>query len=191
MAKCITPANRRRPARKRAGEKAGRCRCSNDNLPYAVKLAAQKYPVTLYVTNCGEACDKAREHLAKRGVPHSTVDPQKPEGAEALKKAAGALEVPVLVVGSSVSKGYAASAWDAALDAAGYPKSSVLPKSAVKKPKPPPASLLKRHPRQPKNELWHVRHHVPDGFGGFYQDIVSCICPETSACSRVGNSLSI
>lgn len=115
-------------------KKLGAAGASDDNLPYAVRLAAQKYPVTLYVTNCGEACDKAREHLAKRGVPHSTVDPQKPEGAEALKKAAGALEVPVLAVGSSVSKGYEASAWDAALDAAGYPRSNVLPKSAVKKP---------------------------------------------------------
>ena len=135
------------PSAKSVQEKRlGAAGASNDNLPYAVKLAAQKYPVTLYVTNCGETCDKAREHLAKRGVPHSTVDPQKPEGAEALKKAAGALEVPVLVVGSSVSKGYAASAWDAALDAAGYPKSSVLPKSAVKKPEAPPAKPVETAP---------------------------------------------
>jgi hypothetical protein len=110
-----------------------------ENLPYAVKLAAQKYPVTLYVTDCGEPCDKAREHLAKRGVPHSSVDPQKPEGAEALKKLIGGLDVPVLVIGSTVSKGYQASGWDAALDAAGYPKSNILPKTAPKKQDTAPA----------------------------------------------------
>lgn len=127
-------------------KKLGAAGASDDNLPYAVKVAAQKYPVTLYVTNCGDACDKAREHLAKRGVPHSTVDPQKPEGGEALKKLIGALEVPVLVVGSSVSKGYEASGWDAALNAAGYPKSNVLPKSAVKKPETPPAKPAETAP---------------------------------------------
>ena len=120
-------------------KKMGAAAASEENLPYAVKLAAQKYPVTLYVTDCGEACDKAREHLSRRGVPHSTVDPQKPEGGEALKKLTGKLEVPVLVVGSSVTKGYEASGWDAALDAAGYPKSNPQPKAAPKKRDAAPA----------------------------------------------------
>lgn len=118
-------------------KKMGVAGASEENLPYAVKIAAQKYPVTLYVTDCGEACDKAREHLAKRGVPHSTVDPQKPEGGEALRKLVGKLEVPVLVVGSSATKGYEASSWDAALDAAGYPKSNILPRKQVAAPAKP------------------------------------------------------
>jgi hypothetical protein len=53
----------------------------------------------------------------------------------------GGMEVPLLVVGSSPLKGYLESAWDAALDNAGYPRSP----SVGYKPPPPaaqaPASL--------------------------------------------------
>jgi glutaredoxin len=101
--------------------------------PYAVRQAARKFPVVLYVSDCGEVCDKAREHLKRRGVPYTSKNPQEPEIAEALKKLAGGLQVPVLVVGSSVEKGYEAGAWDAALDAAGYPRSNPLARPAPTK----------------------------------------------------------
>lgn len=121
-------------------------------LPYAVKMAASKHPVTLFANDCGEWCDKARQHLAKRGVPHSVKDPSSPAGGEELKKLTGKLEVPVLVVGSSVTKGYETGSWDAALDAAGYPKSAYLPKPAVKKPAAKPAEGEPQPAAQPATQ---------------------------------------
>lgn len=95
-------------------------------LPFATQQAVKKSPVTLYTTNCGEPCKQANEHLAKRGIPYTTKNPETTiADAEALKKLIGMAYVPVLVVGSAVSKGYEKGTWDAALDAAGYPKSAL------------------------------------------------------------------
>lgn len=98
---------------------------SAGDLPYATRMAAKNFPVTLYVSDCGEPCTQARQHLAKRGIPYAAKNPASSQAdAEALKKLIGAPQVPVLVVGSaSPLKGYDAASWDAALDAAGYPKS--------------------------------------------------------------------
>lgn len=105
-------------------------------LPYATQQAIKKSPVTLYANECGEPCTQAREHLGKRGIPYTGKNPETSVAdGEALKKLVGSAIVPVLVVGSSVSKGYEKGAWDAALDAAGYPKDA------------PPKSMM---PRQPK-----------------------------------------
>ncbi len=94
---------------------------------YSMQQAAKNFPVTLYVTDCGDLCKSARTHLTKRGIPHSEKNPQKQEEAEAFKKLTGGLmQVPLLVVGQlKTVKGYQASEWDAALDAAGYPSTAV------------------------------------------------------------------
>jgi glutaredoxin len=103
-------------------------------LPYAVREAAKKFPVTLYVTNCGELCDKAREHLKRRGIPYAEKNPAQSQAErEALNKILGSVEVPTLVVGRSPTKGYEAGLWDAALDAAGYPKLNPLMRSSPPK----------------------------------------------------------
>jgi glutaredoxin len=88
-------------------------------LPYAVQQAARNFPVTLWITSCGTACDNAKNHLARRGVPYAEKDPK--ADLEAFRKATGGLEVPVLIVGRSQLKGYAEADWDRALDGAGYP----------------------------------------------------------------------
>jgi hypothetical protein len=96
----------------------------SDKLPYAVRMAAEKHPVVLFVTNCGAPCDQARSYLKGRGIPFTTTNPETPAGAAAMKKLIGGLEVPVLQVGDAPPlKGYQASSWAAALDAAGYPQS--------------------------------------------------------------------
>jgi hypothetical protein len=115
-------------------------------LPYATQQAIKKSPVTLYANDCGEPCTQARNHLTLRGIPFTSKNPQTtPADADALTKLVGAAYVPVLVVGSAVSKGYEKGAWDTALDAAGYPKSALLRKapadpanSAAKKEQPAP-----------------------------------------------------
>lgn len=104
-------------------------------MPYQLRNAVKKHPVTLYTTACGEPCDKARDLLKSRGVPYTERDAQQPAQSEELKKLSGGLEVPVLQVGQSkVVKGFEQAQWHRELDAAGYPKTSVLPK--VRAPAP-------------------------------------------------------
>ncbi len=94
---------------------------------YSMQEATKKFPVTLYVTDCGDLCNSARAHLNKRGIPFADKNPQKQEEVEAFKKlTAGGMEVPLLVVGDlKTVKGYQASEWDSALNAAGYPSTAV------------------------------------------------------------------
>lgn len=104
-------------------------------LPYATRVAAKNFPVTLYNSGCGDACTKAREHLTRRGVPFNEKDAGTPEVQAELKKLIGALEVPVLTVGTVTRlKGYEAGAWNAALDEAGYPKSAPFQRAKPKEP---------------------------------------------------------
>lgn len=106
-------------------------------LPYATRLAAKNFPVTLYNSECGEPCTKAREHLTQRGVPFNEKDAGTAEVHAELKKLIGALEVPVLAVGTVTRlKGYNPGAWNAALDEAGYPKNAPFPRPKQKEPAP-------------------------------------------------------
>ena len=90
---------------------------------YSLQQATKNFPVTLYVTDCGDPCTKARAHLVKRGVPFTEKDPQKEEAFENCKKlSGGGMGVPLLVIGKlRTLEGYLASEWDAALDLARYP----------------------------------------------------------------------
>lgn len=117
-------------ARKVEEKNLGTPAADDSRLPYASRLAAKNFPVTLYNSECGEPCTKAREHLTKRGVPFHEKDAGTPEVQAELKKLVGTLGVPVLAVGTVTRlKGYEPGAWNAALDEVGYPKSvPFLPK---------------------------------------------------------------
>lgn len=102
-------------------------------LPYSLQQAVKNSPVTLWVTNCGAPCDKARAHLGRRGIPYSEKNAQ--SDVEGFKKASGGgLELPLLLVGSNKIKGYLESEWDAALDTAGYPTTAAVPVKATVAP---------------------------------------------------------
>jgi glutaredoxin len=89
--------------------------------PYATQIATQRYPVTLYMSDdCGELCAQGREYLGKRGIPFSEKNAKDKEVADELKALIGALQVPVLKVGSNQVKGYSEELWANALDQAGY-----------------------------------------------------------------------
>ena len=110
-------------------------------MPYATQIAMQKFPVTMYgASNCGDLCRQGRDLLVKRGIPYSERDVNNAPDAEAVKKLIGAIEVPVLLVGDSKVKGYEESAWNGALDSAGYPRTA-LPGQVP--PKAPPAAPRK------------------------------------------------
>ncbi len=107
---------------------------STATLPYTVQQAMKNFPVTLWITNCGDTCDRARAHLARRGVPYTEKNAR--AHFEEFKKAAGdTMEVPLLFVGNTRLKGYLGSQWDAALDTAGYPHTPPI----GYKPPPPAA----------------------------------------------------
>src|ERR1700745_1710496 len=42
---------------------------------YSLQQATKNFPITLYVTDCGELCTNARAHLAKRGIPYTEKNP--------------------------------------------------------------------------------------------------------------------
>ncbi|QDQ26218.1 glutaredoxin family protein [Chitinimonas arctica] len=91
---------------------------------FITREAVRKNPVTLWINNCGDACDSARTMLAKRGVPYSLRNPQASTADyDQLKKLTGEAMVPSLQVGESTLKGFSESAWAAALDSGGYAKS--------------------------------------------------------------------
>ncbi|HET9700468.1 MAG TPA: glutaredoxin family protein [Burkholderiales bacterium] len=97
-------------------------------LPYATQMAARNFPVTLYATDCGDPCTQARQFLRKRGIPYTEKDPQQPAEYQDLSKLlSGQMEVPVLKVGSSLTRGFNEEGWHNALDVAGYPRSAGAP----------------------------------------------------------------
>ncbi len=104
--------------------------------PYVLQQAVKNFPLTFYATpECGEGCTKAREFLNKRGVPFTEKNPRQPAEAEALKKIAGEVVVPVLAVGNTQPlKGFDESAWNNALDATGYPRTPLPGASATSAP---------------------------------------------------------
>ena len=114
-------------------------------LPYSVQQAVKNFPVTLWLSDCGDACDKARAHLNRRGVPYTEKNAQ--SEFEAFKKASGGgTEVPLLFVGNNRLKGYLESDWDAALDTAGYPKTALIPVKPQPKTPPPAKSAQSKTP---------------------------------------------
>ncbi|HUU73387.1 MAG TPA: glutaredoxin family protein [Burkholderiales bacterium] len=100
---------------------------SEQVLPYRLQMAVSRFPVTLYVTDCGPHCDMARELLVKRGVPHTVLDATSAAVQEELMTlTSGNREVPVIKIGRSVIRGFEAGQWDGALDVAGYPSYAII-----------------------------------------------------------------
>lgn len=117
----------------------------SDELPYSVKEAAKRNPVTFYANAC-ESCGRARALLSERGIPFAERNPETDAAAgDALKEAAGALLVPTLTIGQRVLKGFAESEWHDALTSSGYPRTypGLLPKTSPPVAAAPPAAPAK------------------------------------------------
>lgn len=96
-------------------------------LPYRLQVVVKNFPVTLYVSDCGQPCERARELLLQRGVPHTLMDVSNGEVQEALMGLTGGeLEVPVVKIGKNVLRGFEDGQWNTALDAAGYPSYAMI-----------------------------------------------------------------
>lgn len=117
----------------------------NNELSLAAQDAQKKHPVTLYVSECGAACDAAKGYLNKRGIPHSVIDPTRSlELNKKFKEQTGGEVVPVIRVGEKQLSGWSESNWASALDAAGYPKT---PNFAKPKPLEDRSGLDKPAPK--------------------------------------------
>jgi glutaredoxin len=107
-------------------------------VPYELSVATKDFPVVLYTSpTCKEACQSAREALNKRGVPFKETQVWDEQSNAELKRVSGANDVPTLLVGRSVQRGFEQGAFDALLDAARYPKAGAAPTRTQAAPQAP------------------------------------------------------
>jgi glutaredoxin len=99
------------------------------DLPYELRRAAQRFPVTLYSAASCPPCDLARTFLRSRGIPFAERTVSSASDGEELKRLSGGIRLPVMTVGRQVHVPFDPDAWSATLDAAGYPRGSMLPRS--------------------------------------------------------------
>jgi glutaredoxin len=117
-------------------------------LPFELRNAASRYPVTLYTAANCSACASARSFLGNRGIPFTEKTVGSTEDIEALQRLSGSQTVPFATIGAQQLKGFSEAEWAQFLDAAGYPKSSQLPAS-YRNPAPAPL-VTAEAPRPPQ-----------------------------------------
>jgi len=118
------------------------------SLPFEVRQAASRYPVTIYTAPGCTTCARGRALLQSRGVPFSEKTVSSKEDIEALTRLTGASTVPVLTIGSQQLRGVSDAEWTQFLDAAGYPKTSQLPPSYVPAPATPLVAFEQQRPAE-------------------------------------------
>lgn len=131
---------------------------TNTALPFELRQVVAKYPVTLYSSPKCAPCDAGRALLISRGIPFAERTVTTQEDTDALQRLSGDNSLPFLTIGGQRLKGLSDSEWSQYLDAAGYPKSSVLPatfKNAAPAPlvsiqKPAPKAESKPAPIEPE-----------------------------------------
>ncbi len=109
--------------------------------PTGLREASRKYPVTLYTAPQCDACDAAREFLQQRGIPFVEKTITSNADIKAYKALSdGSDRLPFIAIGDTkLPAGFSSSNWGIALDAAGYPKTSALPRTYVR---PQPMALV-------------------------------------------------
>jgi glutaredoxin len=119
---------------------AGAAGSSNAALPFELRQAASRYPVTLYsAPSCGP-CGAGRAMLATRGIPFAEKTVTTNADIDALNRMSdGAGALPLLTIGGQRLRGFSEAEWTQFLDAAGYPKTSMLPPTYTR---PSPAPLV-------------------------------------------------
>ena len=141
------------PGAKNIQKKSAGARGDSPPVPFALAQAMKESPVTLYTfPTCKDPCSQARALLNNRGVPFKEIQVWDDASREELKRVSGGNEVPVIVVGASVHKGFEPTAYDDLLDLARYPKAGVLPARAQGTPPPPQDEVPKPKPEAAKPE---------------------------------------
>lgn len=101
---------------------------ADSDLPFDLRQVAGRYPVTLYTAPECPPCDSGRQLLQQRGIPYTERSVTTDDDAAALERAVGGRTLPSLSIGSQGLRGFGATDWSAYLDAAGYPRTSRLPR---------------------------------------------------------------
>lgn len=115
------------------------------DLPYALRQARSKYPVTFYSTGDCSPCDDARRMLLQRGVPYTERSVISGADLKALQALSGQEQLPFATVGQQHLVGWDPDNWQRYLDLAGYPSQSALPNNW----KPSSATALAPQPAAP------------------------------------------
>lgn len=116
-------------------------------LPYALRQAVQRYPVTLYTGDKCNPCNSARELLQKRGVPFTEKTITTAEDGQAFAALGAENALPLVTIGTQRVSGFLATDLNRYLDAAGYPATSQLPRTHRN---PAPQALAPTAPRAPE-----------------------------------------
>lgn len=116
-------------------------------LPSELRPVVSKFPVTLYTSKDCAPCSSGRSMLSGRGVPFTEKLVDTNEDNDAFKRLTGSNTLPVASVGGQQMRGFNEGEWGQYLDAAGYPKASVLPAS-YRNPAPAPL-VVKAAPPAP------------------------------------------
>lgn len=96
-------------------------------LPLALRQVVVRYPVVLYSSDNCPPCDAGRSLLMTRGIPFSEKTVSTTDDADALQRLSKSRLLPLLTIGDQHIKGFSETEWTQYLDAADYPKNSVLP----------------------------------------------------------------
>ncbi len=112
-----------RPAPAPAGAEA------TASLPFELRRAVERAPVVLYTAPECQPCAPAAAMLRERGVPFTERSVTSPDDLQEFRRLSGGLRLPHLTVGSQVQNGFNPDIWSSLLDAAGYPKGSMLPRN--------------------------------------------------------------
>jgi glutaredoxin len=120
-------------------------------LPLELRQVVTKYPVTLYTSSSCAPCGTGRTLLSGRGVPFTEKTVTTNDDAQALQRISGETSLPFLTIGGQQIKGYSDAEWTQFLDAAGYPKTSVLP-ATYRNPAAAPLVAVQKPKAAPKGE---------------------------------------
>ncbi len=118
--------------------RAGDGPSGNTTLPAALRPIATRYPVTLFTgKDCGAPCAAARSLLSARGVPFDEKTIETKDDIDSLRRLMGETVMPSATIGGQQLKGFSDQEWTQYLDAADYPKASLLPAN-FRNPAPTP-----------------------------------------------------
>lgn len=137
------PATAKQVERKAIG---GGGETDTSGLPFELANAVKSSPVTLYTAPKCAPCTQARAMLVARGIPFSEKTVVSNDDIEKLRQVSGDAQLPFVLVGATKQQGYSQEVWNGVLSAAGYPETSMLPKTyrqapaTAAAPPPPPAA---------------------------------------------------
>ncbi len=143
------PPSDNQPSRVTPLGRSGAPKATESGLPLELRQAAARHPVTLYTTEDCAPCDNGRKLLQQRGVPYAEKRIVTEEDTAALERLVGGRSVPALTIGAQPLRGFSATDWGDFLDAAGYPRTSRLPKDW---PVPAVTPLTERAAVQPATQ---------------------------------------